>query len=48
MHDHLQFLIRGFVLICETVRDWEAKLAPALAEGQTSRQNIMTTSALCI
>jgi putative transposase len=27
------FLICGFVFTYETVRDWEAKLTPALAEG---------------
>ena len=33
------FLIRGFVFTYEAVRDWEAKLTPALAEGlRRSRQ----------
>jgi transposase-like protein len=27
------FLIRGFVFTYEAVRDWEAKLTPALAEN---------------
>jgi hypothetical protein len=27
------FLIRGLVFTHEAVRDWEAKLAPLLAEG---------------
>jgi hypothetical protein len=33
MHDHLQFLIRGFALIYETVRDWEGKADAGLGRG---------------
>ena len=32
------FLIRGFVFTHEAVRDWEAKLAPLLAEGLRQRR----------
>jgi putative transposase len=32
------FLIRGFVFTHEAVRDWEAKLAPLLAEGLRKRR----------
>src|SRR4051812_32369687 len=32
------FLIRGFVFTHEAVRDWEAKLAPRLAEGLRQRR----------
>jgi putative transposase len=32
------FLIRGIVFSHEAVRDWEAKLAPALAEGLRRRR----------
>jgi transposase-like protein len=32
------FLIRGIVFRHEAVRDWEAKLTPALAEGLRRRQ----------
>jgi hypothetical protein len=32
------FLIRGFVFPHEAVRDWEAKLAPLLAEGLRKRR----------
>jgi hypothetical protein len=32
------FLIRGIVFSHETVRDWEAKLAPVLAEGLRRRR----------
>src|SRR4051812_38169755 len=32
------FLIRGLVFTHEAVRDWEAKLAPRLAEGLRKRQ----------
>src|SRR3954469_5947471 len=32
------FLIRGFVFTHEAVRDWEAKLAPRLAEGLRKRR----------
>ena len=31
------FLIRGLVFTHEAVRDWEAKLAPLLAEGLRKR-----------
>ena len=32
------FLIRGLVFTHEAVRDWEAKLAPLLAEGLRQRR----------
>jgi putative transposase len=32
------FLIRGIVFTHEAVRDWEAKLAPLLAEGLRKRR----------
>ena len=32
------FLIRGLVFTHEAVRDWEAKLAPLLAEGLCKRR----------
>ena len=32
------FLIRGFVFSYEAVRDWEAKLTPALAEDLRRRR----------
>ena len=32
------FLIRGLVFTHEAVRDWEAKLAPRLAEGLRKRR----------
>ena len=32
------FLIRGLVFTHEAVRDWEAKLAPLLAEGLRKRR----------
>ena len=32
------FLIRGIVFTHEAVRDWEAKLAPTLAEGLRKRR----------
>jgi len=32
------FLIRGFVFSCEAVRDWEAKLTPALVENLRRRR----------
>ena len=32
------FLIRGIVFSHEAVRDWEAKLTPALAEGRRRRR----------
>ena len=33
------FLTRGFIFSCEAVRDWEAKLTPALAENRWWRRN---------
>jgi transposase-like protein len=32
------FLIRGIVFTHEAVRDWEARLAPRLAEGLRQRR----------
>ena len=32
------FLIRGIVFTHEAVRDWEARLAPLLAEGLRKRR----------
>jgi transposase-like protein len=34
------FLIRGLVFTHEAVRDWEARLAPRLAEGLRQRRAI--------
>ena len=39
------FLIRGFVISYEAVRDWEAKLTPALAEDLRRRRRAKSAEA---
>jgi putative transposase len=41
------FLIRGFVFAYEAVRDWEAKLTPALAEEIRRSRKAKSAAAAC-